>query len=73
MGDIEEMFLQVEIPTEDRPLNRFLWSEGNKLIIYESTVHMFGKNNSPSAASYTIVVEAKENRQELPEAYETVM
>jgi hypothetical protein len=52
MGDIEEMFLQVAIPEEDRPLNRFVWCEDGLLIIYESNVHMFGKNNSPCAASF---------------------
>ncbi|XP_035657338.1 uncharacterized protein LOC118403009 [Branchiostoma floridae] len=58
MADIEAMFSQVKVPSEDRDYQRFMWwPEGqiNKpLEEYRMTVHVFGATSSPSCANYAL-------------------
>lgn len=72
-GDVEQMFLHIELPEEDRPYNRFLWFRQGKLIIYEYSRHMFGKNNSSCAAIVSTVVMANKFRKLWPLAYEAII
>ena len=51
VGDVEAMFYQVRVPTEERNLLRFLWwpdgDFGQELEEYKMTVHLFGAASSP--------------------------
>ena len=56
-GDIEQMFLQVRIQSEDRPALSFLWRnmESNRPPdTYEMTKAIFGAKCSPAIASYAL-------------------
>ncbi|CAH1277471.1 TRAF3 [Branchiostoma lanceolatum] len=58
MADIEAMFSQVKVPSEDRDYQRFMWwPEGDinePLEEYRMTVHVFGATSSPSCANYAL-------------------
>ncbi|XP_078608417.1 uncharacterized protein LOC144880226 [Branchiostoma floridae x Branchiostoma japonicum] len=58
MADIEAMFSQVKVPSEDRDYQRFMWwPEGRinePLEEYRMTVHVFGATSSPSCANYAL-------------------
>ena len=58
MGDIEAMFLQVRIPTEERDYLRFLWwPEGNTNLEpteYRMCVHLFGATSSPFCSNMAL-------------------
>ncbi|XP_066302034.1 uncharacterized protein [Branchiostoma lanceolatum] len=58
MADIEAMFSQVKVPSEDRDYQRFMWwPEGDineMLEEYRMTVHVFGATSSPSCANYAL-------------------
>ncbi|XP_066270881.1 uncharacterized protein [Branchiostoma lanceolatum] len=58
MADIEAMFSQVKVPSEDRDYQRFMWwPEGDinePLEDYRMTVHVFGATSSPSCANYAL-------------------
>ena len=43
-ADIEAMFLQVQVPTEDAKCLRFIWRENQSddISSYENTRHIFG-------------------------------
>ena len=42
IADVEAMYLQVRIPVEDRNALRFLWHEGDRVVQYRMTSHLFG-------------------------------
>lgn len=51
--DIQEMYLQIEIEAEDRPLFRILWRDGEtnrNPDVYEFSRVVFGKKLSPHAS-----------------------
>ena len=51
--DIQEMYLQIEIEAEDRPLFRILWRDGEtdrNPDVYEFSRVVFGKNSAPMQA-----------------------
>lgn len=58
MADIEAMFHQVHVPTDDRDMLRYLWWPGGDLKkdpqIYRMKVHIFGAVSSPSCANYAL-------------------
>ncbi|KAK7899043.1 hypothetical protein WMY93_019896 [Mugilogobius chulae] len=66
MADVEAMFLQVQVPAEDRDLLRFLWwPEGDcdqELVEYRMVAHLFGATSSPSCASFALRKCAEDNR-----------
>ena len=73
-GDIQEMFLRIAMPPEDRPFHRFYYSRlGEELIReYEALVHQFGNRGSPFIAMYVIKNHAWLHRHLFPLAWEIV-
>ena len=54
-ADIEEMFLQVEVKTEDRKFLRFLWfDENNQVFTYQYNRHIFGAIRAFESNRFTI-------------------
>ena len=55
-ADIESMFLQVQVPEQNRSCLRFLWPpRTNELVqIYEYQRHSFGAESSPTCANYAL-------------------
>ena len=72
MGDIEQMFYQINVPEEQRSLLRFLWwPEGelnSDLEEFEMCVHLFGAVSSPSVAGYALRKTAADNAEKYGEA-----
>ena len=58
MADIESMFYQVRVPSNQRSYLRFLWwKEGNtsaEPCTYEMNVHIFGAVSSPSCSNFAL-------------------
>ena len=52
-ADIEGMFLQVGVISEDRPSLRFLWREdpATDVAVYQYVRHIFGSKDSPTCAN----------------------
>lgn len=68
-GDIKEMFSQVLLTEEDRPLHRILWRDvqvHEPIAVYESTRLTFGDKASPFLAQYVLQSHAQEHQQEFP-------
>ena len=68
MSDIQSMFHQVRVKTEDRDMLRFLWwPEGNlqsPLQDYRMKVHLFGAKSSPACANFALKQAAADNKDE---------
>ena len=76
-GDVQSMFHQVQIPTSDRDLLRFLWWENgsldNDLESYRMCVYLFGTVSSPSCANFALRQTALDHEREFsPGAIDTV-
>ena len=54
--DIESMFLQVQVPEQDRTCLSFLWRPRaiEPVQIYEYQRHVFGAKSSPTCANYDL-------------------
>ena len=67
MTDIEKMFYQVRVPTEDSKYLRFLWWPGGDVDQepeeFQMLVHLFGGVTSPSCANYALQKTADENAE----------
>lgn len=63
-ADIEKMFHQIQVKTEERDCLRFLWRENPNLVIdeYQMNVHLFGKNDSPCIANFSLKKSAKDQQ-----------
>jgi hypothetical protein len=66
MSDVEGMFNQVKVSTEDRDLLRFLWWQdgdtSKPLTDYRMTTHLFGAVSSPSCSNYALRQTAVDNK-----------
>jgi len=64
-ADIEEMFLQVNVPLEDRKALSFLWWPNDNLegepSVYHMNVHPFGATSSPFCATFALRRAASDN------------
>ncbi len=64
-ADIESMFYQVRVPSDERDVLRFLWWEDNDPDKppkhYRMTAHLFGGVWSPSAANFALQRVAEDN------------
>ena len=69
-ADIEAMFLQVQVSTEDAKCLRFIWRENQSddISTYEYTRHIFGAKDSPTCANYALQRTATDNEEEFPVA-----
>ena len=53
--DVEKMFYQFKVPTQDRDYLRFLWyadSSRTQVLDYRMKVHIFGATSSPGCATF---------------------
>ena len=71
MADIEAMFHQVRVDSEDKDFLRFLWwpngDTTQPLADFRMTVHLFGAVSSPSCASFALKQTAKDNEEKYSE------
>lgn len=67
MADIEGIFHQVRVPSEDTHFLQFLWWPSGDitepLAEFRMTVHLFGAVSSPSCASFALKQTAKDNKE----------
>lgn len=76
MCDIAEMYLQIEMKPEDRPLHRFLWrdvDQAKEPDVYQFNRIVFGVNSSPFLAQFVSQRNAENNKAKYPLAAETVL
>ena len=70
-ADIEEMFLQVGLPPEDRAPFSFFWYPDGDLQkrpeIYQFNVHPFGVTSSPFCAAFALRCVSNDNRMTFDE------
>lgn len=77
-ADVEAMFHQVKVPTENRDVLRFLWwPEGDtsaQLEVYRMTSHLFGGTWCSSVCAYALQQTAKDNADDFEaEVVDTVL
>lgn len=78
MADIESMFHQVRIPSEDADLLRFLWWPDGDLsqdpTDFRMLVHLFGATSSPSCANFALRKCADDHKEEFnKETVDTIL
>ena len=77
MADIEAMFHQVKVSSDDQDSLRFYWWPGGNLdthpVAYKMVVHLFGAvSSSPSCCNLALKMTAVDNKQEFEEASDAV-
>ncbi|XP_017492964.1 PREDICTED: uncharacterized protein LOC108381053 isoform X2 [Rhagoletis zephyria] len=74
-GDIEEMYHQVRIRSEDQNYQRFVWLEpgDSKPSVFVMSVMTFGATCSPSSAQYVKNLNANEFHSRYPRAVESIV
>ena len=73
VGDVSQMYHQLVLPLEDRPLHKFLWrnlDQSKEPEVYEFLWYVFGRCYCPFCAQY--VWHADDHKAEYPLAAEVV-
>ena len=72
--DIESIFLQVQVPEQDRSCLRFLWRPrtNEPVHIYEYQRHLFGAKSSPICANYALKRVGLDNEEVYPIAAKAI-
>ena len=67
-SDIEAMFMQVKVRTEDRQFLRFLWNKEISSVpdVFEYERHIFGARDSPTCANYAVRKCAEDQQKKNP-------
>ena len=67
-GDIEAMFMQVEVPLHEQNFLRFLWREGvsDEIEVFQYTRHIFGAKSWPTCANFAVQQVASDNKDDFP-------
>jgi len=77
MGDIESMFYQVRVPSEQQTFLKFLWwPEGNFNKApqdYQMCVHLFGATSSPSCSNFALRQTVIDNESQDTTEGETIL
>ena len=76
VSDVSEMYLQVSLHPEDRPLHRFLWRDCNLMKApeeYEFSRVVFGVTASPFMAQYVSQQNARKHQDQFPRAAEVIL
>jgi hypothetical protein len=78
LGDIESLFFQVKVPSEDCDCLRFYWWKNLNTeiepLVYRMNVHLFGATSSPSCCNFALHRTAEKHKDDfLPNVAETVM
>ncbi|XP_064627878.1 uncharacterized protein LOC135487738 [Lineus longissimus] len=76
VGDIQQMYLQLEVEAKDRPFQRFLWRDLDTTRApeeYEFNRVVFGINSSPFLAQFVAQEHAKRHRSIFPLASDTIL
>ena len=73
-ADIESMFLQVQVPQQDKKCMRFLWRQktNEPVQIYEIQRHVFGAKSSPTCANYALKRVGLDNEEVYPIASKAI-
>ena len=73
-ADMKSMFLQVQVPQQDRSCLRFLWRpRTNELVqIYEYQRHVFGAKSSPTCANFALKRVGLDNEEMYPIASKAI-
>lgn len=61
VGDVQAMYYQVVIPPEQRDVLRFLWYEGDRVVHYRMTRHVFGGVWCSSSSSFALLKTVEDN------------
>ena len=74
-ADVQEMFLRILLPPEDRTYHRFLFrmSPNEDVHEYEFLSHVFGNSGSPTVAIYTTKSNAEDQKAEFPLGADTII
>ena len=65
---MKSMFLQVQVPDQDRSCLRFLWRRRSNepVQMYGYQRHVFGAKSSPNCANYALKRVGLDNEEEYP-------